>query len=91
MNSRLASESGADIEAPLEVLVRRVDLGAVKKRDGGHRQDDHRQRQTEVELHERSPVRVGLAVVPTMVTALICVAITDRPTAHHGSDRLPRK
>src|ERR1051326_2076122 len=30
-------------------------------------------------------------VVPIMVTAESCVAITDRPTAHHGRLRLARK
>src|SRR5438093_1356168 len=37
------------------------------------------------------PVRYAWPVVPTMVTALICVAITDRPTAHHGPDRTGRR
>src|SRR5439155_20892885 len=40
---------------------------------------------------KRSPVAYAWPVVPTSVTALICVAITDRPTAHHGSDRFARK
>ena len=30
-------------------------------------------------------------VVPIIVMALNCVAITDRPTAHHGRLRAPRK
>jgi hypothetical protein len=40
---------------------------------------------------KRRPVSYAWPVVPTMVTALICVAITDSPTAHHGSERLARK
>src|SRR5580693_6495946 len=40
---------------------------------------------------KRRPVAYAWPVVPTSVTALICVAITDRPTAHHGSDRFARK
>jgi hypothetical protein len=39
---------------------------------------------------KRRPVECAWPVVPTSVTALICVAITDRPIAHHGSDRLPK-
>src|SRR4029079_3805746 len=39
----------------------------------------------------RRPVAYACPVVPTSVTALICVAITDRPTAHHGRDRFARK
>jgi hypothetical protein len=36
---------------------------------------------------KRRPVEYARPVVPTMVTALICVAITDSPTAHHGNER----
>src|SRR5580704_2766319 len=39
----------------------------------------------------RRPVAYACPVVPTIVTALICVAMTDRPTAHHGSERFARK
>ena len=40
---------------------------------------------------KRRPERYPCPVVQQIVTALICVAITDRPTAHHGSERLARK
>ena len=40
---------------------------------------------------KRRPVEYAWPVVPTSVTALICVAITDRPTAHHGSERFAEK
>ena len=35
----------------------------------------------------RRPVAYAWPVVPIIVTALSCVAITVSPTAHHGSDR----
>ena len=35
---------------------------------------------------KRRPVKYACPVVPTRVTALIFVAITDNPTAHQGSD-----
>ena len=37
------------------------------------------------------PSSYALPVVPTSVIALSCVAITDRPTAHHGRLRFARK
>ena len=40
---------------------------------------------------KRRPVAYACPVVPTSVIALSCVAITDNPTAHHGSERPPRK
>ena len=40
---------------------------------------------------KRSPVAYAWPVVPTSVMALICVAITDRPTAHHGSERFAQE
>jgi hypothetical protein len=40
---------------------------------------------------KRRPVRYACPVVPIIVTALICVAITERPTAHHGKERFARK
>ncbi len=53
--------SHADIEPPLEILVRRVDLRAVEKRHGRHRQDDHRERQAEIELDESQAGEVRLS------------------------------
>ncbi len=38
------------VEAPLEVLVRGVDAGPVEERDHRDREDDHRQRQPEIQL-----------------------------------------
>jgi hypothetical protein len=49
------------IEAPFEVLVGRIDPGAPEERHDGHRQNDHRDGQAEVELHESQPVGVALA------------------------------
>ena len=48
------------VEALLEVLVGRVDVQPVVERDSGDREDDHRERQAEVELDEAHPVGVGL-------------------------------
>ena len=79
------------VEPPLEVLVRRVDLRAIEERHERDAEDDHRERQAVVELHEAQAVVVALPVVPTSVTALSCVAMTDSPTAHHGMDRFARK
>ena len=50
-----------EIEAALEVLVRGVDAGAVEERHQRQREDDHRDRQREVELDEAQAVRVALA------------------------------
>ena len=52
--------AGLRVEPFLEVLVRRVDARVVEERDQRHRQDDHRQRQAEVELHEAHAVVVAL-------------------------------
>ncbi len=49
------------VEALLQVLVRGVHFGAVKNRDRGGGQDDHRERESEIELHEPHAVDVGLA------------------------------
>ena len=49
------------VEPALEILVRRVDLRAVKERHEGHRQDHHRERQAEVELDEAKAGEVRLA------------------------------
>ena len=49
------------VEPPLEVLVRGVDARLVEERHQRHRQDDHRQRQREVELDETQPVGVALS------------------------------
>ena len=48
------------IEAALEVLVGGVDAGAVEERHERHAEDDHRDRQPEVELHEAHAVGVAL-------------------------------
>ena len=49
------------VETRFEVLVRRVNLQAVIDGDDDGGEDHHRNRQTEVELHEAHPVLVGLA------------------------------
>ena len=62
---------------------RGVDVGTPEERDHRQGQDHHRNRQAEVELDERETSWVTWPV-PTSVMAESCVAITDRPTAHHG-------
>ena len=51
----------AHVEAALEILVGGVDARAREERHHGQRQDDHRERQAEVELDEAQAGRVGLA------------------------------
>ena len=60
-NSRLVKLRVLAIEALLQVLVRRVDAGVVEERHQRDRQDDHRERQAEVELHEPHAVVVALS------------------------------
>ena len=50
----------AGVEAPLQVFVRREDACAVEERHQRQREDDHRQGQSEVELHEADAVVVAL-------------------------------
>ena len=40
-----------------------------------------------VETAVRDVTALGGVVVLTMVTALICVAMTERPATHHASER----
>src|SRR5262249_59669757 len=48
------------VEAPFEIFVSRVDLRAVKERHYRYAKDDHRNRQSEIELNEPHPVGVSL-------------------------------
>ena len=48
------------VEPPLEILVGGVDPRAEEERHHREREDDHRDRQAEVELHEPHAVRVPL-------------------------------
>ena len=48
------------VEALLQILVRRVDVRAVKDGHRGRADDHHRDRQSEIELHEAHAVDVGL-------------------------------
>ncbi len=48
------------VEPALEIFVGRVDLGVVEERYERDREDDHRDRQREVELQEAHAVRVSL-------------------------------
>ena len=52
--------AGLGVEALLQKFVGRDDARAVKKRDHGRRQNHHRQRQPEVELHEAHAVDISL-------------------------------
>ena len=49
------------VEAPLEILVRGVDARAREERHDGDRQDQHRERQAEVELHEAEAGEIAQA------------------------------
>ena len=74
-----------DVEAPLEVLVRGVDAGTREERHDRERQDHHRERQAEIELHEAQAGEVRLAGRPD-----------DRDGAHlrrhhRQPDRPPRQ
>ena len=48
------------VKSPLEIFVRGVDARAIEERHRGDREDDHRERQAEVELHEPEAVAVAL-------------------------------
>ena len=50
----------AHVEPALEVLIRRVDSSRGERTARRHRQDDHRERQTEVELDEPQSGEIGL-------------------------------
>src|SRR5262249_37462823 len=52
------------VESPLEILVRRIDLRAVEERHRCHRQDDHCDRQAEVELDESQAGQIRLPCCP---------------------------
>ena len=49
------------VEALFQILVGRVNVGAMEDRHRRGREDHHRDRQSEIELHEAHAVDVGLA------------------------------
>ncbi len=52
--------AGPRVEALLEILVCREDFRTIEERHGRYAQDDHRERQAEIELDEAHAVGVGL-------------------------------